>query len=159
MAGVLMFGVTNTRRHSIDGLFWQLSWEEWSKRCDSIDPGSESSGINTAEFLAALITCETFATYCSGQITDFSLDNSAAKGWLDRSRCTRFPFDRCAQGTHLHMLDMNMKIRAYWISSGENEVADVLSRRRFPMTTLGCSVKAFNLRKVHPKWNHVLRFV
>ena len=159
MAGVLMFGVTNKRRHAVDGLFWQLSWGEWRKRCAKIDPGSAPLGISTAEFLAALITCESFATYCSGQITDFSLDNSTAKGWLDRSRCTCFPFDLCAQGTHLHMLDMNMKIRAYWISSGENKVADVLSRRRFPRTTSGCPVKAFSLRKVHPKWRHVLRFV
>ena len=159
MAGVLMFGEINRRKHAVDGLFWQLSWEEWRKRSAKIDPCSGHSGINTAEFLAALITCESFASYCSGYITSFSLDNSAAKSWLDRARCTRFPYDRCAQGTHLYMLEMNMKVRAYWISSGENEVADVLSRRRFPMTSSGCSVKSFILRKVRPKWRHVLRFV
>ena len=59
----------------VDGLFVQISWEKWRKRCANIDPGSEPSGSSTAEFLAALITCESFASYCTGQITDFSLDN------------------------------------------------------------------------------------
>ena len=54
MAGVLIFGVTNKRKHSVDGLFWQLFWEEWRKRCANIVPGSEPSGICTAEFLTAL---------------------------------------------------------------------------------------------------------
>ena len=54
MVGVLMFGVTNKRKHAVDGSFWQLSWEEWRKRCANIDLGSEPLGISTADFLAAL---------------------------------------------------------------------------------------------------------
>ena len=53
MAGVLIFGDTNKRKHSVDGLFWQLFLEEWRKRCANIVPGSEPSGMSTAEFLTA----------------------------------------------------------------------------------------------------------
>ena len=93
VAGVLMFGVTDKRKHAVDGLFWQLSWEEWRKRCANIDPGSEPSDISTAEFLAALITGVSFASYCTGQIANFSLDDSTVKGWFAKSRCTRFSID------------------------------------------------------------------
>ena len=55
MAGVLMFAKFNKRKFKIDGLFWQLSWEEWRRHAanNTVCPGA--SGINTAEFLAALI--------------------------------------------------------------------------------------------------------
>ena len=58
--------------------------------------------INVAEFVAALITCETFSQFCVGRITVLHLDNVTAKAWLDSARCPRAPFDRCAQGTHLY---------------------------------------------------------
>ena len=40
-------------------------------------PGSVM--INIAEYLAALITCETFADFCAGKITVIQLDNITAK--------------------------------------------------------------------------------
>ena len=44
---------------------------------EDLTPGSPS--INVAEFIAALITCETFAEFCSGKITTIEIDNVAAK--------------------------------------------------------------------------------
>lgn len=63
-----------------------------------------------AEYMAALITCETFTDHCSGRITYLDLDNTSARSWLDKARCPRFPVDRCGQGAHLFMLEKNMKI-------------------------------------------------
>lgn len=159
MAGVLMFAESNKRKFKVDGLFWQLSWEEWRRHAanNKLCPGA--SGINTAEFLAALITCETFASYCSGRITQLAIDNFTAKSWLDRARCTRFPYDRCAQGVHLYMLEKSMKIRTRWIPSADNRVADTLSRKRFPKSNGACNVSNFCLRKVQPNWLHVLKFL
>ena len=39
-------------------------------------PGSVK--INIAEFIAALITCETYADYCVGKITVLEVDNITA---------------------------------------------------------------------------------
>ena len=36
--------------------------------------------INVAEYIALLITCETFAEFCRGKITDCELDNTSAQG-------------------------------------------------------------------------------
>ena len=47
--------------------------------------------INVAEFIAALITCETYADRCKGRITTLEIDNTTAKAWLDSARCTRAP--------------------------------------------------------------------
>ena len=114
MGGVFMFAKFNKRKFKIDGLFWQLSWEGWRRQAanNKVCPGA--AGINTAEFLAALITCETFAPYCSERITELAIDNFTAKSWLDRARCTRFPSDLCAQGVHSYMLEQNMTIRTRW---------------------------------------------
>ena len=70
-----MFAKLNKRKFKVGGLFWQLSWEEWRRHAanDKVCPGA--SGINTAELLAALITCETFASYCSVRITGLAIDN------------------------------------------------------------------------------------
>ena len=43
-------------------------------------PGSVK--INIAEFIAALITCETYADYCVDKITVLEVDNITAKAWL-----------------------------------------------------------------------------
>ena len=94
---------------------------------------SGSVEINVAEFLAALITCETFAYLCGGTCTLLSLDNTAAKCWFDAARCPIHPFDRCAQGVHLFLLGESIKIRSRWIASGENEHADICSRLRMTM--------------------------
>ena len=77
---------------------------------DELVPGRVR--IHVAEFLAALITCETFAPQCKNAITTLSLDNTTAKAWLDSARCTIYPFDRCAQGIHLFMMGYNMKVSA-----------------------------------------------
>ena len=42
-----------------------------------LHPGSVR--INIAEFLAALITCETFADHCAGMYSTLALDNTAAR--------------------------------------------------------------------------------
>ena len=112
--------------------------------------------INVAEFLAALITIETFAPDCANKLTYLELDNSSAHSWLRSDRCPTYPFDRCAQGTHLHMLSMNMKIVTRWIPTGENKVADMCSRKSFFNETLGHKVRGLRLLKVRPKWLNVL---
>ena len=42
-----------------------------------LHPGSAK--INVAEFIAALITCETFADFCAGKITVIQVGNITAK--------------------------------------------------------------------------------
>ena len=42
-----------------------------------LHPGSAK--INVAEFIAALITCETYADHCKGRITILEIDNITAK--------------------------------------------------------------------------------
>ena len=61
--GVVLLDLTNNHGAVVEGFFWQLSWEEWEKvvKMSDLSPGSVK--INQAEFLAALITCETFARF------------------------------------------------------------------------------------------------
>ena len=68
--------------------------------------------INVAEFLALLITCETFTLFCAGKITEVKTDNVTTRSLVNKARCPHHPFDRCAQGLHLHMLRHAMKLRA-----------------------------------------------
>ena len=54
---------------------------EWRKRCANIDPGSDPSGINTAELLAAFITCEPvnedrFYSEACGNVADSSYEEN-----------------------------------------------------------------------------------
>ena len=69
MAGVVLFGAAERWVQGMNGLFWQLSWDEWQviAPMERLQPGSPE--INVAEFLAALITCETLAPWCSGAFT------------------------------------------------------------------------------------------
>ena len=78
MPGVILFPPAATHK-GFNGLFWQMSWEVWAKRhpMEDLIPGAVA--INVAEFIAALITCETFAEFCSGKITTIEIDNVAAK--------------------------------------------------------------------------------
>ena len=78
MAGVILFPLTADYK-GFDGLFWQVSWKVWAKLnpIHNLLPGSIA--INVAEFLAALITCETFADLCTGKITTIGIDNVSAK--------------------------------------------------------------------------------
>ena len=116
--------------------------------------------INVAEFMAALITCETFADRCKGYITTLQIDNITAKAWFDSARCTKAPYDRCAQGSHLHRPDMSVKIKTSWISSAENTVADTCSRCPFTFQTEGQrhSIAGRRLRRISPKFNNVLKY-
>ena len=159
MAGVLIFGKNNPHYPGFGGLFWQITWTEWEiiRSMDALAPGGVK--INVAEFLAALITCETFSAHCSQKFTTLEIDNVSAKVWLDSARCPTFPFDRCAQGVHLHMLDTNMKIRTSWIPSADNKLADTLSRERFSMNRSGHCVNGVWVRRVKPRWQHVNRFL
>ena len=159
MAGVVLFGAAERRVQGMDGLFWQLSWDEWQviAPMERLQPGSTE--INVAEFLAALITCETFAPLCSGACTLLSLDNRAAKCWFDAARCPVHPFDRCAQGVHLFLLSRSVKIRSRWIPTGENRQADVCSRRQMSMIARGHRISGLWLRKVRPKWINVLKYL
>ena len=93
--------------------------------------------INVAEFISALITYETFAEFCMGRSTTLELDNFAAKVWVDTARCTKGPYDRCAKGVHLHILEKNIKIKTSWIPSADNVVADTCSRRTFSWQSKG----------------------
>ena len=158
MAGVQLFNKAHSLYPGYKGLFWQCSWEEWEKivSITHLIPGQVM--INVAEFLAALITIETFAPDCANKLTYLELDNSSAHTWLRSDRCPTYPFDRCAQGTHLHMLAMNMKIVSRWIPTGENKVADMCSRKRILNGPLGHKVKGLRLLKVRPRWLNVLKY-
>ena len=92
--------------------------------------------ICVAEFVAALITIETFADECAGKLTYLELDNTIAHAWFEAARCPEFPFDHCAQGTHLYMLGRNMKVKTRWISTRRHQairsaVADWMSMLKY----------------------------
>ena len=159
MAGVLHFGQPNSKFPGCQGLFWQMAWTDWEKVIGMSDLSDGKVEINVAEFLALLITCETFTAFCAGKLTYLGLDNTSARSWFERARCPRFPFDRCAQGTHLHMLKQSMKVRTRWIPSAANTLADKVSRQRFPSTSLGTMVAGVRLLKVRPKWRIVLKYI
>ena len=136
-----------------------MTWHEWTRvrPLDCLRPGCVE--INKAEFLAALITCETFAGYCSGKLTHLALDNRVAKSWFDTARCPVFPFDRFAQGLHLYMLQQSMKVQTMWISSTGNKLADICSRGKFVMGRNPHVVAGTRLQKVRPRWSKVLKFM
>ena len=115
--------------------------------------------INRAEFLAALITCETFARYCTGKLTKMALDNQTARSWFDAARCPVFPFDKYAQGTHMYMIELSMKVWTCWISTAMNKLADTVSRRTFMMSNSTHMIAKTHLRKVKPRWRNVIKFV
>ena len=114
--------------------------------------------INVAEFLAALITCETFAEFCRGKMTTLAIDNISAKAWLDSARCPKHPYDRCAQSAHLYMLKQKMKIHTQWVSSEANILADKCSRKHYAKSRKGQIISSTRLKKMRPKWLNVLRF-
>ena len=159
MAGVLHFGQPNSKFHGCQGLFWQMAWTDWRKVIVMVDLSDGRVKINEAEFLALLITCETFKAFCAGKLTFLELDNTSARAWFERARCSRFPFDRCAQGTHLHLLKQSMKVRTRWIPSAANTLADKGSRKRLPSNPLGTMVAGVRLLKVRPKWRNVLKYI
>ena len=68
-----------SRDKNCAGLFWQLSWDEWNLISPLMSLSKEEFPINAAEFLAALITIETFVEYCKEKITILGIDNTSAK--------------------------------------------------------------------------------
>ena len=94
MAGVLHFGRQLTSNKRFSGLFWQILWEAWQKIAPKSILRMGKVHINVAEFLAALITCETFSDFVKERMTTLALDNVTAKAWIDSARCTRHPYDR-----------------------------------------------------------------
>ena len=161
MAGVLTFEYENREYPGLAGLFWQVSWAEWAimAHMPSLRPGVTE--INVAEFIAALITCETFTDFCKGRLTTLKLDNTTAKTWIDTARCTGAPFDRCAQGIHLYLLKRNMKVITSWVSSADNVVADACSRHNFPRRAVRHEhvIEGNRFRRISPKFTNLLRFM
>ena len=80
MSGVLRFTEKHASYKGFGGLFWQLSWGEWGSIRSMGDLTVGSVKIGVAEFLAALISFETFAGFCSGKFTTLEIDNTSAKG-------------------------------------------------------------------------------
>ena len=114
--------------------------------------------INAAEFLAILITCVTFAARCKQMLTNIDVDNTTARVWFDSSRCPRFPFDRCAQGVHLNMIKLNIKVKTRWIPSSHTVEADLFSR--IPsVSARGNVVGGARWLKIKPCWRNVLKYV
>ena len=141
------------------GIFLQLSKDEWDLTSPMMSLSKETLHINAAEFLAALITIETFVEYCKEKITILGIDNTSAKAWLDSARCPKAPYDRCAQSTHMFMIKQRMKIRTQWVSSVDNTLADQCSRKYLSKSRKGHHIiSGVHLLKVCPKWQNVLRF-
>ena len=115
--------------------------------------------ICVAEFLAALITLETFVDRYSGKFTAIEMHNMVAKQWWDSSRCPISPFDRCAQRVHLHLLKKRIKIRTAWVSSSANILADSCSREHLSRRTSGHEIAGVRMRKIRLVFRNVLRFV
>ena len=159
IAGVLHFSPETSRDKNCAGLFWQLSWDEWNLISPLMSLSKKRSLISAAEYLAALITIETFAEYCKEKITILGIDNTSAKFWLDSARCPKAPYDRCAQSTHMFMIKQRMKIRTQWVSSVDNILADHCSRKYLSKSRKGHHIiSGVHLLKVSPKWQNVLRF-
>ena len=159
MAGIIRFDRRKDTPPFVDGLFWQIAWDRWDRIFSTRAIPSPRENINTAEYLALLITCETFANQAAGRITYMDVDNRPALAWFEAARCPIFPFDRCGQGTHLYLLERNMKVRAKWIRSASNTLADRCSRKMFSLKRAVHEFDGVRLMKVKPRWQNVMRFV
>ena len=159
MSGVVRFLEGHANYKDLGGLFWQMSWDEWDTIQSFVQLSVRDVKINVAEFLAVLITFETFTSMCAGKFTTMEIDNKVAKSWWDSSRCPISPFDRCAQGVHLHMLKEVIKIKTEWIPSKANALADSCSRNRFSGRSEGHVISGIRMKRVRPKFTNVLRFL
>ena len=159
MAGVLRFAESTDDHPIIDGLFWQIQWAQWYKISPAGGTLLQPISINIAEYLALLITCETFADQSEGCLTYLDIDNTSAQSWFEAARCPKFPYDRCGQGTHLYMLERNMKVKTNWVCSNANPLADICSRKAFSMRKAGHVIDGVRLRGIKPRWQNVMRFV
>ena len=79
MTGVMLFEQKNKDYDGANHLFWQISWIEWTRILSTAELEAGDVKINIAKYIAALITCETFADFCAGKITVIQLDNITAK--------------------------------------------------------------------------------
>ena len=104
--------------------------------------------INVAEFVEALITCETFAQFFKSKMRTLEINNVSVKAWLDRARSPRHLFYRCAQSTHLHMLSKKKKIQKEWVPSNANVQADQCSRRHYPRRRTGHVISGSRFKKI-----------
>ena len=159
MAGVLRFYQANASYQGFDGIFWQTKWEDWNSVVSMVNLRTGQVNINVAEYVAMLVTCETFAEFCGGKLTYLDVDNTSAHAWFEAARCPKFPIDRCGQGTQMYMLEKGMKVKTHWIPSGENVLADACSRKHFSMSASGHLFGDILLRKVKPRWRNVLKFI
>ena len=159
MAGVLRFNDRTAPCPDIDGLFCQIKWEQWYRIVSTRGMSPRNVNIHEAEYLALLITCETFADQCEGYLTYLDVDNISALNWFEAARCPKFPFDRSGQGTHLYMLERNMKVRANWLCSAANALADKCSREVFSIGRAGHDFDGVRLRGVKPRWQNVVKFM
>ena len=55
-----------------------MGWDDWNRVASIAALHPRHIKINVAEFVAALITCETFSQFCVGRITVLHLDNVTA---------------------------------------------------------------------------------
>ena len=81
MAGVLRFRNRGSGPSSCEtqGLFWQVSWVEWYKLFPLSALSVDNVHINVAEYMAILISCETFTPWCAEKLTEIYTDNVTAK--------------------------------------------------------------------------------
>ena len=86
MAGTIRFKDHDTFQ-CVDGLFWQIQWKDWDKLVSHKHIPHGSVHINVAEYVALLLTCETFANWCQGKLTYCELDNVSAQSWFEAARC------------------------------------------------------------------------
>ena len=159
MAGVIRFNVGAVINTHINGLFWQIKWKEWYGIVSTRGISPANMNIHVAEYLALLITCETFADQCEGCLTYLDIDNTSAHNWFEAARCPKSPFDRCGQGAHLYMLERNMKVKTNWVCSAANAFADTCSRGSFDNNRLGHDFNGVRLRRVKPRWQNVIKFL
>ena len=159
MSGVVRFARDRPDYEECSGLFWQISYNEFGKIKLYGNFAVGGVKICVAEFLAALTTLETFTDICVSRFTTVKIDNTVAKLWWDSSRCSVSPFDRCAQGVHLHLLKMVIKIRTEWVPSEINRWADRCSRTHFSRRKRGHVISGIRLRKTAPKFRNVMRFL
>ena len=158
MAGTIRFKDHKVFQ-GVDGLFWQIQWKDWDKLVSRKHTRLGSVHINVAEYVALLLTCETFAKWCQGKLTYCELDNVSAQSWFEAARCPIYPIDRFGQGAHLLMLNKKMKVRTRWVPSASNFIADSCSRQHFSMARGGHSIGDLRMRKVKPLWKNVLKFI
>ena len=159
MAGVLLFKQKTSQHSNVDGLFWQIKWDNWDRIVSLEDLSPGRVNIHVAEYMALLITCETFAKYCVGKLTYLEVDNTTAQSWFEAARCPKYPIDRCGQGVHLHMLEKCMKVTTRWVDSAANALADRCSRKFFPKKKVYHEFDGIRLQKVKPLWNNCIKYL